>query len=92
MLGDLYAANVLPTHLWTLDLPFISEHCVQRIGKDDRQAKAPHERNGIEEISVTTAGVDPQVVERWPEQGAIEQRGCSGKGIAHDYGAPSASA
>ena len=59
----LYLPNILTLHLRPFNLPFISKHGKEGVGDDLREAEAPDESDGIEEIGVAGAGIYPEVVE-----------------------------
>lgn len=40
-------------------LPLVSEGCEDYISEQDRDAEAPHQGDGIEEVSIPRARVDP---------------------------------
>lgn len=58
----------LPRHLalhpGPLSLPLVPQRRVHQIRLEDQQRQVPHQRDGVEEVGVAAAGVQPQVVER----------------------------
>jgi len=65
-----------------LAFPLISQSRVDEIRLEDQQSQVPHQRDGVEEIRVAAAGVQPQVVESWAEQGGVEESGEGWEGVA----------
>jgi hypothetical protein len=72
----LYAPHLLALHLRPFHLPFISQDGKQRVTDQHRQPKAPHKSDGIEEIRIPRASIDPQIVECRAEQCRIQQHRC----------------
>lgn len=75
--------NISPLHLRPFHFPLISQSRIYRIGHDDRQAKTPDESDGVEEIGVARAGVDPEIVKSGAEESCVEDCGCCEEGVAH---------
>jgi len=61
----------LSCSLWPLGFPFVPQSSVDKVRLQDQQGQVPHEGDGVEEIGVAAAGVQPQVVESWAEQGGV---------------------
>lgn len=60
-------------HLWSFLLKLISQHSIQQIRLEKDKGKAPHQRNGVEEVGVSRPNIDPNVVERRPQKSCIGQ-------------------
>ena len=71
LLSVSYTPDILALHVWTLDFPFISQHSKESVSDEYGQTQTPDQGDGIEEIRISGAGVYPQVVECWTEEGGI---------------------
>ena len=58
--------HILALQLRSLGLRLIPNDCMQQISYEDDESETPHERDGVEEVCVARAGVDPEVVEGRP--------------------------
>lgn len=58
--------DFLADHLGAFHLPLVPEHGERQVANEQALAETPHERDGVEEVGVPAAGVDPQVVKRGP--------------------------
>ena len=67
----LYLPYVLALHLRPLDLPFISEDRKESVSQDEYETKAPDESDSVKEVCVAGAGIDPEMVEGWAEEGGV---------------------
>ena len=65
--------HILALHLGPLHLPLVPQHGKQRVAHNDRQAQAPDQGDGVEEVGVAGAGVDPEVIEGGAEEGSVEE-------------------
>lgn len=65
----------LPRHLalrpGPLGLPLVPQRRIHQIGLEDQQREIPHQRDGVEEVGVAAAGVQPQVVERRAQERGV---------------------
>lgn len=68
--------------LGPLSLPLIPQSSVDKVRLQDQQSQVPHQRDGVEEIGVAAAGVQPQVVESRAEQGRVEESRESWEGVS----------
>lgn len=63
LFGCLYLSDVFSLHLGPLNFPFVSKHREKRIRNNLGQAETPDKSDGIEEVGVAGARIDPEVVE-----------------------------
>jgi hypothetical protein len=68
--------------LGPLGLPLIPQSSVDKVRLQDQQSQVPHQGDGIEEVGVAAAGVQPQVVESWAQQGGVQKSGEGWEGVA----------
>lgn len=79
----LYPPNVLALQLRPFHVQLVSQSSEEGVSNDDRDAKTPDKCDGIEEVGVARAGVDPQVVEGRSEERCIKYSCGRYEGIAH---------
>jgi hypothetical protein len=72
----------LPTNLRPLSFPLTAQRRIHEIRLENEQSEIPHERNSVEEIGVAAAGVQPQVVESWTQEGGVYDGGEGWEGVA----------
>lgn len=64
---------------------FVPQHGPDAVANDKRQPQTPHQGDGVEEVCISRAGVDPEVVECWPEEACIENCRRCYEAIPVDY-------
>jgi hypothetical protein len=80
----LYLPHFLPLHCGILLFPLIPQRGKNDIRHQDRQTQTPHQSDGVEEIRVSGARIDPEMVECGPKQGCVEKSGCREECVARD--------
>lgn len=67
--------DILAYQLRPLNVQLIPQHSKRQIRHQQALAKTPHKRNRIEEVCIAAASIDPEMVERRPEEGGIHDGG-----------------
>lgn len=62
--------------------PLIPQTGIDEIRLQNQQREIPDEGDGVEEIGVAAAGVDPEVVERRAQKRGVQKGREGGEGVA----------
>lgn len=71
--NSLHLFDFFAPRFWVVLLPFISEDSEDAVGEEDGKSQAPDESDGVEEVGVAGACVDPEVVEGWAKETGVQQ-------------------
>ena len=71
-----------PHRLRPLGFPLIAQRRIHEIRLENKQSQVPNQGNGVEEIGVAAAGVQPQVVESRTQECGIKDSGESWERVA----------
>lgn len=65
-----------------LSLPLIPQSRIHKVRLEDQQGQVPHQGDGVKEVGVAAAGVQPQVVESGAQKGGVEEGREGWEGVA----------
>ena len=65
---DLYLPDFLASSFGSFAFPAISKDRVHSVREQDQQRQTPHQSDGVEEVGVSGACIDPQMMECWSKK------------------------
>lgn len=68
----LHLSHFFAPQLGVIMLPFVSKSREDSVRQQYRKAKAPDQSNGVEEVGVARAGVNPEMIERGTQESGVE--------------------
>lgn len=80
----LHELHFLSNHGRPLDLPLVPENGERQVRHQQTLPQTPNKGDGVEEVCIPAAGVDPQVIERRTEERRVQQRRRRDERVPHD--------